>query len=313
MLSKTLESRQNDLIRWAKKNKIDMPHQSKELSKVTVLDIGHRDITKIPKEIDCLPNLEELIACNNKINELPWEFAHLKKLRVLDLGFNKFYDVMGVICQLPELEELNLEGNQIKKLSPVIANLINLKELNLFFTHLNELPSEIGSLRHLTKLDLSANSLSSLPSSFSKLYNLVEIELWMNNFEHLPEVINSLPNLKKVEFTYDMHKLNQKLIVAAMCDHVLLAETLLDKGADVNYKVADFDEFSFTAPLFEARSLDMVKLLISKGADLNMTREITRAAKFLFWNTSKTTTKTESFLTKRHDPEIAKYLKTLPK
>jgi hypothetical protein len=313
MFGKTLASRQKDLIRWAKKNRVDLPHNPEELSKVTVLDIGHRGLTKIPKEIDCVPNLEELVACNNKIKELPWEFAHLKKLRVLDLSFNKFYDVMGVICQLPALELLNLEGNLIKKLSPVIANLVNLKDLNLFFTNLNELPQEIGSLRHLTKINLAANSLTSLPSSFSKLYNLVDIEIWMNNFDKFPEVLKTLPNMKKLEYEYDNNKLSHKLMVAAMYDHVLMAEKLIDKGADVNFKLSDFDESSFTTPLFESRSLEMVKLLISKGADPNMQREIEGTGKFLFWKTSKLVMRKETFFSKNHAPEIKKYLETIKK
>jgi Leucine-rich repeat (LRR) protein len=308
MFVKTPEDRQKDLIKWAKKYEIDLPNKPEELQNVTILDIGRRGIERLPKEIDCLPNLEELFACNNLMSELPWEFAHLKKLRVLDLGFNKFFDITGVICQLPQLESLYLEGNCIKKLTHVIANLIALKELNLFFNQIAELPIEFCSLRHLAKLNLAANELQGLPDHFTKLYNLVELDLWMNKFDQVPDLIKEMPNVKKVNMEANMGIINHQLIIASMYNNVQLAERLVSVGADVNYKLEDFDPHPFTTPLFEAKSVDMVRLLLSNGADPNLQREAIKQGSIFGWGGG---TVNESFLTKKHSPEVTKFLKTL--
>jgi Leucine-rich repeat (LRR) protein len=300
-----------NLLKWAKNHKIDFPSTPEELEKLQILDIRLKKISKLPKEINCLTGLVEINLEFNELNELPWEFAHLKKLKIINLGHNKFVDLPGVICHLPGVEVLNMESNSVKKITPVIGQLESLIELNFSFNHLNELPEEIGHLKHLVRLNLAANNISQLPLTMRKLYNLVEFKLWNNKIIELPDFIKELPNLKVIELVADSGKINQQLIAASINDDTLKAEMLINMGADVNYKWMNFGNLPFTTSLFEAHSIEMIQLLIKNGANPNIKRELPKPTTIKVWESEKSSIGFETFLSKKHPVEIAKFLKTL--
>jgi len=301
------------LLKWAKNNKIDLPLNLEELEHVQKLDIRLKGLAKLPKEINCLTGLIEINAEFNEISEIPWEFAHLKKVKTINIGHNKFVDLPGVICQLPQVEVLNMESNSVKKISPVIANLEGLIELNFSFNQITELPEEIGHLKHLVRLNLAANNISELPSSMHRLYSLAELKLWKNKITEVPDFIKSLPNLKVIELETDTGKINQQLIAASINDDTQKAERLIAMGADVNHKWVNYGNLPFTSPLFEAHSIEMIQLLLKNGADPNIKRETTTAktSSIKVWESEKASSGFETFLTKKHPIEIAKFLKTL--
>lgn len=302
---------QKRLLKWAKEYKIDLPLKNEELEQVKTIDIKLKGIKKIPKEINCLPNLEEIHAEFNELSELPWEFSQLKNLRSVNFTHNKFADIPSVICQLTKIEELNMESNSIKKITPVIANLINLKDLNLSFNQINEIPLEFGHLKHLNRLNLAANNLSELPSSMHKLYNLTELKLWKNHITKVPDFINELPNLKNIELEIDSENINQQLIVAVVNNDIQKTEKLLSMGANVNYKWLNYGNLPFTTPLFEAHSIEIIKLLLDKGADPNIKREVLKSSSIKVWESDKSSGEYETFLTKKHPLEISKFIKSL--
>ena len=297
--------RKNNLIHWAKNYKIDFPTKPEDLDQVQKLDMEMKGVSKIPKEIDCLPNLVVINASFNDLTELPWEFGHLKKLKSANFSNNNFNDVPGVICQLAQLEMLNMSGNLIKKIQPVIGNLVNLIELNLSFNQIVDISSEIMHLKHLNVLNLSANNIIALPSSMQKLYNLVELTLWKNKFTEVPEYIKELPNLKLTGMDPNSLVINQQLISAVMKNDIDKVERMIVIGADVNYQWENFNNQQFTAAIFEAKSPDVIEFLINNGADLNIKREVTKIVG------DKTKVEIETFFTKKHPPEVMKYLKTL--
>jgi hypothetical protein len=303
----TPEKRQKWLVSWAKNHKIDLPNNIEELPLIQTLDMRGKGLTTLPHEIDCLPNLLELDASNNQLADLPWEFANLKKIKNINLGHNIMADISGLICKMEQLEILNMEANRIKKVNHVIANLTSLRELNLAFNNITDLPNEIGSLRHLAKLNVAGNQLLDLPKGFAKLFNLVELDLWMNKFTQEPEILKELPNIKAVNFTFTAEKINEQLVLASVTNNIALAEKLIHVGADVNFKRLGFDNQEFTTPLFEAHSVEMVKLLVNNGADMHLIRESRKTSSFLIWKSEKV--EQESFLTKKHTPEVTKYLK----
>lgn len=307
---KTIEDIRKEFFTWAKKIKVDIPSTPDKLEFVTRLDLSNLKLTRIPRIIDCMPNLEDLNLSNNFVDTLPWEFRNLKSLRKLNLSFNKFQEIPGVVCQLEKLEVLKIEANLLKKVNPAIANLTELKELSLFANQIVELPNEFGSLRHLTRLNLALNQLTSLPSSFSKLYNIVELELWLNKFDLIPEIISELPNLKDLYDTVDPDRLNKTLLWAVVGDNTQLAEKLIFYGADVNYELEDERSQSITTPLFESNSLLMIELLLEKGADPHLKREIVKIVSTKEGEKVRPTGKFETFLTLKHSGEVIKYLKS---
>ena len=296
--------RKNSLIHWAKNHRIDFPSKPEDLEQVQKLDLEMKGVTKIPKEIDCLTNLVVINTSFNELTELPWEFGHLKKLKVVNLSNNNFIDVPGVICQLNQLEMLNMTGNSIKKIQPVIGNLINLIELNLSFNQIVDISNEIMHLKHLNVLNLSGNNIVALPSSMQKLYNLVELILWKNKFTEVPEYIKELPNLKITSMEPNNLAVNQQLIAAVIKNDIEKVEKLLVLGADVNYQWPNFKNQQFTTALFEAKSPDIIEFLINYGADTSVKREVLKIAG------DKSKADFETFFTKKHSPEVMKFLKT---
>ena len=296
--------RRKRLITWAKEYKIDIPRDPDELAEVSHVNMSNKGIFRIPKEIDCLPNLIEINAEMNKLVELPWEFGALKKLTSINFGHNSFTDIPGVICKLSQLEHLNFESNAIKKVPSVIANMTGLKSLNISFNAIAELPSEIGHLKHLAHLDVASNQLHSLPAGFLKLYNLSSLALWNNKFTDLPELLKELPNLTSIQFEADIERINRQLVCSCMVDDHYGVERALMNGADINYKMSLNEFYSFTTAIFEAHSVEMVKLLIDQGADVNMKRQIIE-------HPDKGENIEESFLSKKHSSEITKYLKSV--
>jgi len=295
-------SKPKQLISWAKSYKVAIPLKPEELEQVTSLDISYKGFSKLPKEIDCLPNLTEIIAPGNDFTELPWEFGHLKKLVRIDLSNNRLTDIQGVICQISKLQYLNLQSNLIKKVSPVIANLINLEELDLSFNTISDLPQEFSHLSHLIKLNLAGNNLSTLPSAFIKLYNLSEVILWKNNYNELPELLKEMPNLKTINTESDVTLVNQQLVLASLTNCIDRASKILQLGADVNYQWEGFHSHSFSTALFAAKTVEMAKLLLDNGADPNLKRPIEK---------SNGEADYETFFTKKHPTELAKFIKTL--
>ncbi len=310
LFSNSPEKRKKELIRWAHSYKIDALYDVNTIDQITRLELNSKQIDKLPKQIDCLVNLEILDLGNNNLSNLPWEFGNLKNLKWLNLGYNKLQEISGVVCQLTNLEFLNFEANLLKKVNLSISNLKLLKELNLFANRIVDLPDEIGSLSHLVRFNLALNQLCDLPASFSKLYNITTLELWLNKFELVPDVISKLPNLTDLYSVVDPEKLNKTLIWSVIGDNVCLVEKLIFYGADVNFEHEEIENHFFTTPLFEAKSIDMINLLLSKGADPNLKREIVKHVASKNGEERRPTGKFETFLTKKHPKEIQKFIKS---
>jgi hypothetical protein len=309
--SKSLDDKLKELIRWGKEVKLNIPSKIEDVQKIAKLDVSSKGIAKLPKYLNLFSNLTELNLSYNLLKTLPTEIKDLKKLKVLDLGYNAFTEMPEFVYQLDQLRVLNFEANNLKKISSSIGNLQELTDLNLFANQITELPQEIGNLKKLIKLNLAVNQLKNLPSTFEGLTNIEVLELWLNKFDLIPKVISSLPKLTDLYNSFDTEKLNKALIKAIFANNYMLTEKLIFYGADVNYKLEGFGSQLFTTPLFEAKSLGMVKLLLSKGANPYLKREIIKIVMTKEGGEQiRSTGKFETFLTRKNPPEIEKYLKT---
>jgi len=301
--------REKRLIQWAKINRVNIPHDPAQLVNVTSLDISFKNLKALPKEIGCLVNLEEMDASYNQIADLPWEFAQLKNLVRLNLSNNLFSDIPGIVCNHVQLESLNIEGNFIKKITPVIANLSSLVNFSIGYNQIFELPIEFGHLKHVVNLDLSCNALHELPSSFVKLYNLKNLKIGGNQFAQKPALLAEMPNLETVDESKDIEIINKAFLFSVISDSTRRVEKYIALGADVNYQLKDYQNTPFTTALFEAQSLEMVKILLAYGANAAVQRQYKMTVKSFFGQKEKQVT--ETFLTKKHKPEIEKYLKSI--
>ena len=151
---------------------------------ISYFQIGYH-VSKLPKEIGNLTNLEVLILGNvvheeiviTRLTELPKEIGNLTKLKYLYAQFNSLSTLPKEIGYLYSLIELKLGGNGISSLPKSIGHLSKLKLLTLWSNSLKSIPIEIGQLTQLEGLDLSGNPLTELPKEIVNLTNLKKLYL----------------------------------------------------------------------------------------------------------------------------------------
>ena len=125
-----------------------------------------------------------------------------------------------------------------------------------------------------------------------------------------PQYLVSLqPNVQGQE------RLSVLLLEFVALDNCAIAAELIEQGADVNYRY-DYpyyplpNERRFTTALFEAKSPQMAKLLMERGADPQLKREILREWFGSDWHYDSTG-EYETFLTMTHPAEMAEFVKSL--
>jgi Leucine-rich repeat (LRR) protein len=312
LFSKSPEQKLKAIITWVRSLKINVSQNTDDIKNISRLDLSFKGLTKLPEEIGSLESLTELNLSNNNLKQLPKGFRDMKALRSLNLGYNRFTTIPDVIFEMQQLEVLNMQANLIKNLPSSIGKLANLSTLNLFANQISEVSPEFCTLRNLSRLNMALNQLSKLPAAFENLTQIVELELWLNKFELIPEVVSKLPNLPDLYNSFDTDKLNKALIMAVYSDNIPLAEKLIFNGADVNYEMEGFGSQLFTTPLFEIKSIQMINLLLSNGADPHLKREITKYVLSKDGEEKiKKIGKFESFLTIRYPGKLNKYIKSL--
>uniref|UniRef100_UPI0037E931FD toll-like receptor 8 n=1 Tax=Semicossyphus pulcher TaxID=241346 RepID=UPI0037E931FD len=87
------------------------------LTNLTILDITHNSISKIPDNVyEYLPhNLTILLISHNKLSDFVWDkLKYFPQLKTLDLSFNSLTNVMGINSDVSQtLTFLDLSHNQI--------------------------------------------------------------------------------------------------------------------------------------------------------------------------------------------------------
>jgi internalin A len=163
---------------------------------LTKLDLRYNNLSRLPREIGQLTNLQSLYLWNNQLSSLPPEIGQLSKLRSLYLYKNQLSSLPPEIGQLSKLQSLDLSENQLSSLPPEIGRLSKLQSLHLSGNQLSSLPPEIGQLSKLQSLHLSSNKLSSLPPEIGQITNLQTFYLNGNQLSSLPAEIGLLTNLQ---------------------------------------------------------------------------------------------------------------------
>jgi len=181
-----------------------LPDTIRNLSNVTLLDLSHNQLNRIPAEIRYLSNLRILSFTSNQLSRVPAEIWTLSSLTDLYLAYNKLKNVPAEIDNLSNLKVLHLYSNQLSSLPAEIGNLNNLKILHISSNQLSSLPAEIGNLNNLIELYLYSNRLNRLPSEIGKLNNLTELWLYSNQLSSLPAKIGNLTNLETLDISENL-------------------------------------------------------------------------------------------------------------
>ncbi|XP_029163093.1 leucine-rich repeat-containing protein 47-like isoform X2 [Nylanderia fulva] len=152
---------------------------------LTYLKISLTCLWSIPKEIEKLKDLTELVLRSNQIEELPDTINNLQKLQVLDCSHNK---LKKCSLELPKLHRLNLSSNRLSRLTLMRANVM-LSTLNLADNQFKDFPDICHEeFTHLSELYLNGNMIETVPPSFKKLSALKILNLADNKFKDFPDI-----------------------------------------------------------------------------------------------------------------------------
>lgn len=214
-----------------------------KLYKLVKLDLSDNLISKLPEEIQRLPNLKVLNLSKNKLGALKnltwnWIGGNLRNnLQVLNLSDNKISVLPNQIGRLKNLTHLILKDNLLVALPHSLAKLKKLQDLDLENNKLESLPKRILSL-HLKHINLSG---------FCNLDN--EISEWKRN---KPDGMNSLKEISgncvlNLQLYFD-----SSVIPRTVVDYLEAATYCVCGNATVGntYKITCFKEFQLVSLSF---------------------------------------------------------------
>ncbi|MCD4664073.1 MAG: hypothetical protein K8R68_02305, partial [Bacteroidales bacterium] len=185
---------------------------SKNIDKVTVLDLSEKNLKEVPKSIFKLKNLKILLLDNNEITEIPKEINSLKNLEDLYLNSCNIQKIPDEIFELKKLKILDLSWNYDLILPDKLGNLTNLKTLKLNYNQNFEFPSSTAELQNLEELEIyqySDEKPIDFPEVITKLISLKKLNLGSNSFKTIPESFLNLQNLEELNIGSCLCYLNE--------------------------------------------------------------------------------------------------------
>jgi len=171
--------------------------QPPNLSKITLINISHKKLLKIPDWISNCNNLIELRCYDNKITQIPDTLPD--SLRVFFCGRNQITQIPNT---LPDyLQEFYCHYNKITQIPDVLPN-----SLKIFECHNNQITQIPNNLPNsLQEFDCSCNQITQIPNTlpnslqeFDCSYNkITQIPLSIINLQKLTIIYNSNTNIYK--------------------------------------------------------------------------------------------------------------------
>jgi ankyrin repeat protein len=212
---------------------VTLPHEIGEISTLELLAVSNNELACIPSSICRLRNLHTLIISENRIEYLPVEIGDLMHLRVLYTHKNRFSSLPISFQYLENLKEFSLEW--FRYTSPPLPRVLK--------GHIGE--AMIGSLRALC----------------SKLYNSQEFDCKLLSF---------LQHFSEEEFEID--KLDSKrrtaIHTAAVENDCGVIKGLICAGGDID--LIDKDGCSALLLALKENNTEVAKILIEANANPNL-------------------------------------------
>ncbi|KAL3746672.1 hypothetical protein ACJRO7_015601, partial [Eucalyptus globulus] len=159
------------------------------------------ELSMLPKELNDIKEMKELLIDGTSIKEIPSILANMKKLKILSAS--NCFSLSGLPQSLGQLEALSvllLDSAKIVELPDSIGELVQLKQISLRnCRRLGELPDSIGNLgRSLIELDLSGTGICDLPGSIMNLRGLKVLKMDSCFTREFPRDIGRLTNLEEM-------------------------------------------------------------------------------------------------------------------
>ena len=104
-----------------------LPNLSK-LSKLTLLDASHNEITSLPQNSEfSFAKLEKITLMSNLLSSIPEEIEKWTAVKELDLSSNQIVQIPETIGELENLEQLKISNNLLTSIPQSIGKLERLK------------------------------------------------------------------------------------------------------------------------------------------------------------------------------------------
>lgn len=113
------------------KNKLLMGYEKGNYLEQKEIFINNAALTKLPKGLLELKNIEHLNIHSNMLGEIPKDVLQFSELKKLTIGFNQIKSIPNWIVELEKLESLAVNGNELTELNECLLRLPNLKYLSI--------------------------------------------------------------------------------------------------------------------------------------------------------------------------------------
>lgn len=197
----------------------------KPLTNLKKLDVSHNRISTLFSDITLLngSNIEELVACDNKIwyqYNATLNQYYLPKLKILDISNNEFTTVL-FIENFKNIEEVNVSHNKLHAfyihaelsnitkidashnlmtiITPGLFNMYTLKSMNFSNNMITKI-GEINNLPFLKHLDLKNNKIVEIPEFIKTMESLTEFNIANN-----PINVDNKINIEMINYITDLN------------------------------------------------------------------------------------------------------------
>ncbi|XP_071841435.1 leucine-rich repeat-containing protein 47-like [Apostichopus japonicus] len=201
-VSEALEDERRELVlRGSDVSKIVKKHglddRIFQLNLLNFLEISDASLEELPKGLENLTQLKNLVLRGNILTSVPSTIGQLCALRTLDLSSNNVESLPDTLGELIELYSLDVSNNQLTDLPESVSDLVNLTVLNVSNNKLKSL-SQICThfLAHLSEVIASQNEITVLDHEISELSALKKLDLCNNQLKELPVDLASCSKLK---------------------------------------------------------------------------------------------------------------------
>ena len=173
-----------------------IPKEIESMEAITELLLDDNRIETIAAEVCRLPHLTNLQLSNNCISTLPENLLDFSNkpvgLKHFGLGKNRFPSFPIRLCEIDSLESLILDENNFSDLPAEMARLDRLQMLSLANNRLTTLPNELQALKNLVELRINRNKMKEIPACITAMLGqIAELKMAENEFETITEEMST--------------------------------------------------------------------------------------------------------------------------
>lgn len=154
------------------------------------LDSAFKPMKKLSSAIANLPTLENLIICDNNLEELPENFGNTKLsgLMIRNTNLSKLPESMSKM----DLKAVFLQNNAFTSFPDVISVQPDMRTLDIIDENISEIPASIANLDQLVWLRIAGTDITVLPDVFNSLFRISTLDISNNkNLSVLPSTLKA--------------------------------------------------------------------------------------------------------------------------